>query len=522
MNKKQTNEDKKPLGRFVIDSDLINAAVKSLEDLIDVEYEDENGKKEKVQIKGRSIIGFAKSALLTQSVIPKILIKYLKDMTYIYNTKKTSSLVGRDLEIEKIWFYIAQDSRNNVFLVGDHDVGKTAICREIIRQITTAECPKEFFRYRVFKLEAKELMKIEKNLKFDLVISALKSFLKEHQNSTIIYIDDSLDMLFSEEMWKLIEFLVTKSRIPVITTSLPKYMEEAYMEIDSIKKYINIIYVDEPPIDDVYEMVENHIKKLEKKYSIKASKEIIDFGIYSSSLADGFSCNPGCTVNIFTRAFLEAKRNDKEELDRESILSCYDFDLKMYHETPESTKRAYAFHEVGHYIAAVLSKNLTDVKIAYVSILPKLGYGGVTSLYTKWSEEVVGSRDYYIDMIALDMAGRVAETRVREKNHGAHSDLESANSIAKMLVMELGLSEEEKLKNRSFDQEDYLLVSEDKKKLIDTEVQKLIDEGYKRAEALISENEDLLKMLAETLLKEEIISGIRMKQLCDEFSQKKQ
>ena len=108
MNKKQTNEDKKPLRRFVIDSDLINAAVKSLEDLVDIEYEDENGKKEKVQVKGRSIIGLAKSALLTQPVIPKILIKYLKDMTYIYNTKKTSSLVGRDLEIEKIWFYLSR------------------------------------------------------------------------------------------------------------------------------------------------------------------------------------------------------------------------------------------------------------------------------------------------------------------------------------------------------------------------------------------------------------------------------
>jgi hypothetical protein len=522
MNEKQTNEPKKPSRRFDIDPETLEKAIKDPEGLIELEYTDENDQKGKMQIKGNAIIYLTKNVLLTEPVVPKILTKYLTDMTYLFNKKNKIKLVGRDLEIEKIWFYISQKSQNNVFLVGDHDVGKTAICREIIRQITTAECPKDFFRHRVFRLEAKKLSEIESKGKLEFIIHVLFNFLRAHQNSSIVYIDDSFDMLVSEEMWKLIERLIIKSKIPVITTSLPKNMEDYYLEIDSIAKYVNMVFVKEPEIDEIYPMIQHLIKKLEKKYEIKASDEIVEFGICSTFLDDGFSCNPGCTVNMFSRAFLEAKRKGKEELDKESILSCYDFELKMYKEWPESTKRANAYHEMGHYLSIVKSYNLTDTKIAFVSILPKLYYGGATSIYTKRNEETVYSKEYFLDMIALDMAGRVAETRVREKNYGACSDLRSANSIAKQLIMELGLSEEDRLKNRSFDQEDYFIVSEEKKKLIDSEVQKLIDEGYKRAEKIISENEDLLKYLAEILLKEEIISGTRLKQLCDEFSQEKQ
>ena len=73
--------------------------------------------------------------------IPIQLRRYLVDFTNQINFFNKRPLVGRDDEIKKVWFYLSQKCKNNVFLIGDKDVGKTAICYEIARQIEIGKCP---------------------------------------------------------------------------------------------------------------------------------------------------------------------------------------------------------------------------------------------------------------------------------------------------------------------------------------------------------------------------------------------
>ena len=103
------------------------------------------------------------------------------------------------------------------------------------------------------------------------------------------------------------------------------------------------------------------------------------------------------------------------------------------------------------------------------------------------------------------MAGRVAEKRVKGANSGAISDLESATNVAKAMVMHFCLSSINS--NRYFDQSDFFMITEEKKEQLNNEIQSLLDEGYKRAERILSENEYLLKVIAEQLVKQEILTG---------------
>lgn len=59
--------------------------------------------------------------------IPVYLSNYIVDFTSQMDFYKKHPIVGRDDEIKKIWFYLSQKSKNNVFLVGNKDVGKTTI-----------------------------------------------------------------------------------------------------------------------------------------------------------------------------------------------------------------------------------------------------------------------------------------------------------------------------------------------------------------------------------------------------------
>ena len=491
------------------------------ETLLTMQLDTDDGESIKVPVKMSYLRSIVKAVELSKPIVPKVISPYLTDMTYLFCVKPKQKLVGRDHEVDKIWFYLSQKKRNNVFLVGPADVGKTAICREVIRQIANNSCPKEFYDTRVLLFEAASLLKVTNKRKFKMLYKMIINFIVKHKDNVILYIDDSFDMLTHDTLWEMLETLITQYNVPVLTNSLPENMQEYFLEMDTISKYVNIINIEEPELNEIEPMIRTFIKRKEKEYGIKAPETVVQFGIFSSPLSSSLSANPGNVINIFEKAFLEAKRKDKKQLDKASILSCYDTDLKHYNAMPISEKRATAYHETGHYLATYFSDRLKDRKVAYVTILPMVWFLGLTESYEKNDEEVNHSREYYLDYVAMLMAGRVAESRIKEQNMGAYSDLKSANDIAKSIIMKFGLSNSPHNHNRYYDYEDFYLLSEEKKAEIDKEIQEIIDEGYRRAEKLISENEDLLKEIAEKLLKEEVISGKRLDNICKYFQQNK-
>lgn len=115
-----------------------------------------NGKEyiRKIDVKNElpSIKCAVKYAEIMKGIVPKSLSIYLEDLTQKLCEKPIVPIVKREHELEKIWFYISQKVRNNVFITGEIDVGKTAIAHEIARQISTNECPKEFYEKRVLFL----------------------------------------------------------------------------------------------------------------------------------------------------------------------------------------------------------------------------------------------------------------------------------------------------------------------------------------------------------------------------------
>lgn len=128
----------------------------------------------------------------------------------------------------------------------------------------------------------------------------------------------------------------------------------------------------------------------------------------------------------------------------------------------------------------------------------------------------------FIDYIAFLLGGRTAEKKFTKLNSvGASNDLERANDIAKAMVMAWGFSEHEHNKNRQYNLKDYYILPEKQKLLINKEIQDIIDEGTKRAEEVINENEGLLKLIAEKLLEEEILTGEQLKVICDEYEKNK-
>ena len=188
----------------------------------------------------------------------------------------------------------------------------------------------------------------------------------------------------------------------------------------------------------------------------------------------------------------------------------------------EDEKRLTAFHEAGHALVAL--KVPKHDPLHKVTIIPRGRALGVTmSLPEKdrygYSKIELESR------IAMMFGGRVAEKIVFGDENittGAGDDIRQATNLARAMVTEYGFSEKLGPLRYNDNQEEVFLghsvtqhktVSEDTTRIIDEEVRRLVDEGMKFAEKVLTENRADLDAIANALLEFETLSGDEIKGL---------
>ena len=180
----------------------------------------------------------------------------------------------------------------------------------------------------------------------------------------------------------------------------------------------------------------------------------------------------------------------------------------------DQEKKVTAYHESGHVLVA---KKIPEADPVHkVTIIPRGRALGVTT-YLPIDEKHTYSKEYLEAMIAYALGGRAAEKLIFDQfTTGAGNDIERATNLAHKMVCEWGMSnrlgplaygskEEEIFLGREITRtKNY---SETTAMAIDEEVKKIVMEGLKRAETILSENIDVLHRLATALLEREILDG---------------
>ena len=166
----------------------------------------------------------------------------------------------------------------------------------------------------------------------------------------------------------------------------------------------------------------------------------------------------------------------------------------------EKERRILAYHEAGHALMSHLMGDVAPVqKVTIVSRGAALGY----TLNLPAEDRYLETKEELVDMLKIALAGRAAEQVVFGRvTNGAASDLERATEIARAMVFEWGMSEG--VTSRTLRADNYAL-SEETKRLRDTEQARLTDEAYSEAVRLISKHRAPLDRLTQALLEKETI-----------------
>lgn len=222
--------------------------------------------------------------------------------------------------------------------------------------------------------------------------------------------------------------------------------------------------------------------------------------------------------NLMNEAAINAARDSRQYIRKADIDSAF---IKVGIGTekksrlvPESERRITAYHEAGH---ALLFHLLPDVGPVYtVSIIPTgTGAAGYTMPLPE-NDNVFMTKGRLLQDIMVSLGGRIAEEIIFDDvTTGASQDIKVVTQTARRMVTEFGMSEKLGLLHYGCeDQEEVFLgknigqqkpYGEEVTSLIDREVQKIVDECYKKARAIIEEHMDELHKCAQLLLEKERI-----------------
>ena len=220
--------------------------------------------------------------------------------------------------------------------------------------------------------------------------------------------------------------------------------------------------------------------------------------------------------NLLNEAALLAVRRNKDSITMAEIDEAHDRVIagpaKKSHKYTEHEKKVVAFHEAGHAVVGIKLDGANDVQ--KITIIPRGMAGGYNLMLPK-EETYMSTKKELLETISGFLGGRVAEEIVfNEVTTGAHNDFEKATKIARSMVTEYGMSSLGPVQLEH--QESSVFLGRDYNKSknfsdavaleIDQEVRKIISEQYEVTKKIISENMDLLNLIANALLEHETIT----------------
>lgn len=179
----------------------------------------------------------------------------------------------------------------------------------------------------------------------------------------------------------------------------------------------------------------------------------------------------------------------------------------------DKEKMTTAYHEAGHALVAKKVKNADPVH--KLTIVPRGMALGLMQQLPE-ADRHTYSKNYWLDQLSVCFGGRIAEELIfNDMNTGASSDIQKATDIARRMVTEWGMSSLGPIHYSSRDEHMFLgrdigkprEHSENTQQAIDNEVQKILDEQYKYAKAILEDNLTILHSLAKSVLDRETLDS---------------
>jgi AFG3 family protein len=309
--------------------------------------------------------------------------------------------------------------------------------------------------------------------------------------------NDERENTLNQLLTEMDGFATDSGVIILAATNRPDILDSALMRPGRFDRQISI---DKPDLVGREQIFKVHLKAVKLGTDVDAKK--------LAAQTPGFA---GAEIaNVCNEAALIAARKNKSSVEMQDFNDAIDrviggLEKKNKLISPEE-KKIVAYHEAGHAVAGWFLENADP--LVKVSIVPR----GVAALgYAQYlpKEQFLYRTEQLIDSMCMTLGGRAAEDIFFGKiSTGAQNDLERITKMAYSMVTIYGMNERVGQVSFYDPNGEYAYqkpYSEKTSEMIDEEVRKLINEAYQKVKKLLIDKKKEVEILAEELLKKEIL-----------------
>ena len=311
--------------------------------------------------------------------------------------------------------------------------------------------------------------------------------------------EQTLNQLLSE----MDGFEPAKGILVIGATNRPEILDKALLRPG---RFDRRIIVDRPDLKGRIAILKVHAKDVKMDESVDLEEiALATSGAVGSDLA-----------NMINEAAINAVKNKRKYVNQQDLFEAVEQVLvgkeKKDRVMSKKERTIVSYHEVGHALISAVQKNSEPVQ--KITIVPRtmgaLGY----VMQVPEEEKYLNTKAELHDIIVGMLGGRAAEElKFETVTTGASNDIERATAIARNMVTQYGMSEKFGLMGLATVESQYLEgravlnCSDVTAAAVDEEVRKIMEDCYKEAKAILSENMEAMDMIAEHLIREETITG---------------
>lgn len=309
-------------------------------------------------------------------------------------------------------------------------------------------------------------------------------------------------------------------------------LNQLLVEMDGMTDNIGIVVIAATNRPDVLDPALLRSGRFDRRVTVnlpdvKGRKEILEVHARNKKLSTDVSLEnlakrtPGFSgadlANVLNEGAILAVRKREKQITMNDLDEAIDRVMmgpaKKSKKYTEKDKMLVSYHEAGH---AVIGLKLEDADMVQkVTIIPR-GEAGGYNLMTPREEKYFHRKSEFIARITGLLGGRTAEELVfGEVSAGAVNDIEQLTKIAKNMVRVYGMSSLGPIQyadpqGNVFLGRDYTQgssYSDGVADEIDKEVRAIVDECHTQCRKILTENRDLLDLIAKNLFEHETLTN---------------
>ncbi len=242
-----------------------------------------------------------------------VLDEYGTNLTTMAREGKIDPVIGRDREIDQVIRSLSRRLKNNVMLVGEPGVGKTAIAEGLASIIASKKCPIELNNKRIISIEMGKLIAGTKYR--GLFEDRLKSLIAEVETdgNIILFIDEIHTIVGagstegSLDASNMLKPALARGRFQCIGATTHKEYKKHIEKDPALERRFQVIDIPEPTTDETLAILRGIKENYETYHNVTVSEEILNEIVYLTNRYITNRFQPDKSIDVLDEACANVK-----------------------------------------------------------------------------------------------------------------------------------------------------------------------------------------------------------------------